>query len=94
MCDRDREGDAVHLSDRGRVLVLRVVAHGEDPCLRLSDPLSLEEVHIDPVALKTRAFGSASATRRACSREASIILTLIPWESRTRAIAEPTRPAP
>ncbi len=47
-----------------------------------------------PVALKTRAFGSASAARSACSLDASTMRTLIPCASSTRAIAAPTRPAP
>src|SRR3990172_5813019 len=46
--NRDRELDAVHLSERRCVLVLGVVPHREDAGLRLADPLSLEEVRIEP----------------------------------------------
>ena len=48
MGDRDRERYAVDASETGRVLVLRVVAHGEDPGLRLADALALEEVRVEP----------------------------------------------
>src|SRR5918994_6015600 len=47
VCDRDREGNPVHLRDRGRVQVFRVVAHREDAGLCLADTLALEEVGVE-----------------------------------------------
>src|SRR5918994_308577 len=40
VCDGDRERNPVHLRDRGRVEVLRVVAHREDTGLCLADTLA------------------------------------------------------
>ncbi len=47
MDDPDREADAVHPRQRGRIEVLRVLAHGEDRCLGLPDSLALDEVRVD-----------------------------------------------
>ena len=47
MDDRDREPRAVHLRERGREVVLQVVAHREHGRLRVGDPLAFEEVRIE-----------------------------------------------
>ena len=94
MGDPDREPDAVHLGQRGRVEVLRVVPHREDRRVRVADPLAVEELGVDPGGLVHARLRERLGDRRACSREDSTSRTLMPCSSRTRAIAEPTCPAP
>ncbi len=92
--DRDRELDPVDAGESGGVVVLRVLAHGEDGSLRLADPLALEEVRVEAGGLVDPGAGSSSAIRRARSRFGSISRTPIRCSSSCRAIAVPTCPPP
>ena len=58
-------GTPVHLRERRRVQVLRVVAHGEDRRLRLADPLALEEVAVEAGRVEHARLRQRLGARRA-----------------------------